>query len=112
MSRTELHIGTMREVNLKGLTIEEWCQRKCESINYYELPSYAKNYTELMLNLFYEEYIIINSKLYALEDQECEDASISKITKNEDGSYSYIMGFHNGGTCLLECLEESLKEFT
>ena len=27
----ELHIGTIKEVDMQGLTVEEWCQKECEN---------------------------------------------------------------------------------
>jgi hypothetical protein len=32
------------------------------------------------------------------------------LTKNEDGTISFIGQFYNGGTCLDEMLEEALDE--
>ena len=45
-----------------------------------------------------------------IEDNEEEDTEdISILTPNNDGTYSYIMQFYNGGTCLSEMLEDGIK---
>lgn len=79
MSEMERHIGKIRKVDLVNYTIEEWCEKKCKSIG-------------IGLDECYKSY---------------EDISI--LTPNNDGTYSYIMQFYNGGACLSEMLEDGIK---
>ena len=65
-----------------------------------------------MLNDPYPAIVIeVNDVLWEIiEDKEEEDTQdISILTPNNDGTYSYIMQFYNGGTCLNEMLEDSIK---
>lgn len=44
-----------------------------------------------------------------IEDKEEEDSEdISILIPNSDGTYSYIMQFHNGGTCLKEMVGDGI----
>lgn len=54
----------------------------------------------------------VNGELYHIEDEELEEGNYSSITENEDGTYSYIEEFWNGGTDLVECLERSLSKLS
>lgn len=111
MSRIELHIGTVKKVDTQGLTIEEWCQRECEKLGVTELTYGNSNYLEVLADITkYNRFLKIKDKLYEITDAEYEDDDIYEMYPNEDGSYSYVMRFYNGGTCLSECLEWGLNE--
>lgn len=111
MSRIELHIGTVKKVDTQGLTIEEWCQRECEKLGVTELTYGNSNYFEVLADITkYNKFLKIKDKLYEITDVEYEDDDIYEMYPNEDGSYSYVMRFYNGGTCLSECLEWKLNE--
>lgn len=111
MSRVELHIGTIKEVDTQGLTIEEWCKKECEnSFEIKHLGIFNCYYDFLMSLTDYRKYIVLNDKIYKIDDKEYEDDDIYEMYPNEDGSYSYVMRFYNGGTCLSECLEWKLNE--
>lgn len=45
-----------------------------------------------------------------IEHEEDEYADIIKTWKNEDGTISFVAEFYNGGTCLVEVLDDSLKK--
>ena len=52
-----------------------------------------------------------DGELYEIiEDKDFSDDGdfISHITDNGDGTYTYLMSFYNGGTCLSEMLEDAL----
>lgn len=111
MSEMELHIGTIKEVDMQGLTIEEWCKKECEnSFEITHLGIFNCYYDFLMSLTNHRKYIVLNDKIYRIDDKEYEDDYIYEMYPNEDGSYSYVMRFYNGGTCLSECLEEKLNE--
>lgn len=108
MSRTELHKGILRKVERNRLTLEELCEKICKELNidYYEGYTWYR-----LLRGECSDYVAHNGELYHIEDEEFEEGTYSSITKNEDGTYSYVEEFWNGGTCLLECLERSLQNF-
>lgn len=106
MSRTELHKGTLRKVERNGLTLEELCERICKALNIARYEQYDW-YRSLRAECW--DYVAHNGELYYIEDEEFEEGTYSSITKNEDGTYSYVEEFWNGGTDLIECLERSLS---
>lgn len=58
-------------------------------------------------------YLVHENKVYEVKDKELEGYSdIYTMYPNNDGSYSYIMKFYNGGTCLSECLLSKLNNLT
>lgn len=108
MSRTELHRGTLRKVERNGLTLNELCEKICKELHidhYWEYDWYRNLREEC------SDYVAHNGELYRIEDEEFEEGTFHSITKNEDGTYSYIEEFWNGGTDLVECLERSLNKF-
>lgn len=106
MSRTELHKGILRKVERNGLTLEELCEKICKELNidYYEGYTWYR-----LLKEECSDYVAHNGELYYIEDEEFEEGTYSSIIKNEDGTYSYVEEFWNGGTDLVECLERSLN---
>lgn len=111
MSEMERHIGKIKKVDLNNYTVEGWCEQKCKTLKI-ELGAYYKTYKEALLNDPYPAIMIeVNDVLWeVIEDKEEEDTQdISILTPNNDGTYSYIMQFYNGGTCLNEMLEDSIK---
>ena len=109
MSRTELHKGILRKVERNGLTLEELCEKICKKLNidHYEGYTWYRN-----LRGECSDYVAHDGELYHIEDEELEEGNYSSITENEDGTYSYIEEFWNGGTDLVECLERSLSRLS
>lgn len=111
MSEVELHIGTLKEVDTQGLTVEEWCKKECEKLGVTELTYGNSNYFEVLDDITnYSKFLISNNKLYEIIDSKYEDTDIYEMYPNVDGSYSYVMRFYNGGTCLSECLQNKLDK--
>lgn len=111
MSGMERHIGKIKKVDLNNYTVEGWCEQKYKTLKI-ELGAYYRTYKEALLNDPYPAIVIeVNDVLWEIiEDKEEEDTQdISILTPNNDGTYSYIMQFYNGGTCLNEMLEDSIK---
>ncbi|MFY7886670.1 MAG: hypothetical protein ACOVOV_17700 [Dolichospermum sp.] len=117
MSRTEFHTGRLYPVKIEtsleetcksianrhGIELgEDWQEDFRENFNEYEYK--RKRVTE--------EYFIHGEKLYRVIDHvESEDADyFMKLSRNSDGSISFMGQFYNGGTCFSEMLEESLEE--
>lgn len=104
MSEMETHVGTLREIDLGGLTLEEKCKELCDQHNV-KMANYYKCYQELLEDMLDDWYIVLNGVLYRIDDKEVDDDYCCQITENNDGSLSYYARFYNGGTCLIECLE-------
>lgn len=110
MSEIERHVGKVKKVNLNNYTIEGWCEQKCKALGI-KLNTYYETYEETLLNYYPAIVFEVNGVLWEIiEDNKEEDVEhISFLTPNNDGTYSYIMQFYNGGTCLNEMLEDSIK---
>lgn len=110
MSKIERHTGKIKKVDLNNYTVEGWCERKCKELGI-ELDTYYKTYKEALLNDPYPAIVIeLDDELWEVIEDKEEEASedISILIPNSDGTYSYIMQFHNGGTCLNEMLEDGI----
>lgn len=110
MSETERHIGRVRKVDLKGLSIEEWCKAKCEELGIEKLEKWYDTYEDALLIELWEKFVKVDGDLWeVIEDRQedyYEDLSIIKL--NEDGTLDYTIQFYNGRTCLSEMLEEGI----
>jgi hypothetical protein len=111
MSELERHIGKIKKVDLDNYTVEGWCEKKCKSIGL-GLGEHYESYKEALLLEPYPAIVIeVDNTLWeVIEDKEEEDTEdMSILIPNNDGTYSYIMQFYNGGTCLSEMLEDGIK---
>lgn len=118
MSEVELHTGFLIEVNTRGLTVEEWIKRWVDNYLDTNKCSYYSdhrgdpdfNYTDAFYDLtYYNPYIITRNKIFKVYDHLQESDFICDINKNDNGEYTYIAQFYNGGTCLTEVLGNKLK---
>ena len=111
MSQTETHFGKLRKVEIpQGQTLEQWCREKCEVEGYPEIATYNDNWLEQFRDVFHEKYFFVGNEIWeAFDHHETEDDDIYHLQENEDGTLTFIMQFYNGGTCLTECIEESLE---
>lgn len=118
MSEIELHTGILKEVNTRGLTVEEWIKRWVDNYLDTNKCSYYSdhrgdpdfNYTDAFYDLtYYNPYIITKDKIFKVYDNLLESDFICDINKNDNGEYTYITQFYNGGTCLTEVLGNKLK---
>lgn len=109
MSYVKLHTGTLTKVNIRGLTVEEYCKHLCEKYGY-EIAYEGDTYIETLMDAD-DTYKVLNGELYKCDDiQHPEDDSyLVNIRSNKDGTYEYIAQFYNGGTCLDEVLEKGIK---
>lgn len=104
MSWDEHHFGKLVKVEYSG-SIEEFCK----SIINKPLTIYD-TYKEWLVSDY--EYIITNDCIYKiLEDYRSDDCYGTYLIPNEDGSINFFSSFYNGGTCLLEELEEALSKY-
>ena len=109
MSDYETHYGTLREIDLGGLTLEEKCKELCNQHNI-ELNDWYMSYKYMLEDRLSNWYIILNNKIYRIDDNEVDNDYYCILNENEDGSYNYYAHFYNGGTCLEECLEDELNK--
>lgn len=109
MSETEIHIGKVRRIDLNGIPVATWCENKCKELGI-KLESWYDDYIDALQFETYRSgsdvfYLVRGNKVYEVEDKEYEGYNdISEVYPNNDGSYSYVMKFYNGGTDLNECL--------
>lgn len=118
MSETVRHIGKLREIELEGLTPEQWIENECERLGV--IDKYGDGAITALNDYHYGKgdmggcykYIVANGRLFEVLQDRAEDdyEEISILTPNADGTYSYVMQFYNGGACLEEMLECELKK--
>jgi hypothetical protein len=117
MSYTEFHTGKLYPVKIEN-NLEDTCRKIAKRFdidlgedwkeefrdNFNEYANKRKRATE--------EYFIHGEKLYRVIDhEESEDNEyFMKLSRNENGSLSFIGQFYNGGTCFSEMLEEALDD--
>lgn len=111
MSDYETRIGTLRKTELSvDEVVYNWLKEN-EKPKYYTLP---KDNLELFRDELYGKYIVLNDIVFEIiNDKELWDDDIYELTKNKDGTYSYILRYYNGGCDFDEALEtayENIKE--
>jgi len=117
MSQTEFHTGRLYPVRLTG-TLEETCRAIATRHNIELGEDWQEDFRENFNEYEYkrervtEEYFIHGEKLYrVIEHEESDDEEyFMKLSRNENGSLSFIGQFYNGGTCFSEMLEEALDD--
>lgn len=107
MSEVVHYKGKLEYLNkLPNETLEEQCKRiliENEFIN--PVSSMCFEYSELLLDYFYNEYIIYGEDLFKVISQEDVDSDNIFIVKNNgDGTYDYEVMYYNGGCGLSEAL--------
>lgn len=119
MSYTELHKGYINEVDLLGLTIDEYCLQACESfkLDFKRIEDVFNAYAEYLSQQTPKQYLIHNkdyTRLFIAYDQEYKldryinELSEVKFIKKYD--YEYLTAFYNGGTCIWEVLDEYVEK--
>jgi len=110
MSYTETHIGKLKKVETQG-NIEHWCQAYCCREGFDKLATYNDNWIEQFKDHFYDKFLVTENAVYEKFDHiEVYESDVYHMQKNPDGTYTFVMQFYNGGTCLDECLEEGLQK--
>lgn len=110
MSYTETHVGKLRKVET-GSNIEHWCQTYCHTKGIHELSSYNDDWIQQFKDEFYQKFVVLEDEVYEIFDHiETEEGDVYHLQENQDGTYTFVMQFYNGGTCLDECLTEKLSK--
>jgi hypothetical protein len=107
MSETVHYRGTLTEVDMfDNESLEDQCKRILGDI---KLPSYYKSYQEMLLDEFYEGYIIDDNALYLVEKESYEPNEDIFCSKgNEDGTISFEVRYYNGGCGFNEAIKRAL----
>lgn len=120
MNYTVIHIGTLREVDLAGMTPQEWAKRELDRVGRGDKPFYVGPEPDYVMTLnkrrpfnpdegfgqyIEEKFIEYEGRLFEiLQDRTREGGYISQLRSNPDGTYDYTMEFYNGETTLAEML--------
>lgn len=113
MSYTELHTGKFKIV-AKGVDEINTYVKENNLANKVERQEYNGKVSYYIDDN--KEYDIVNVKnvpvmiKYDYHTEEEAHDFVSHMDKDQDGSYNFIMMFHNGGTCLSEMLAYELKD--
>ena len=103
MSYTEFHSGKLIKISDNA---EEYADKMIEQI-----PEYFNSKLEYLIYENDNKYFKFNNKLFEIVDHfKSDDSDFFQVTENPDGTFSFVGSFYNGGTCLLECLEDELNE--
>jgi len=117
MSYTEFHSGKLFPVKIEK-NLEETCRIIAKRFD----VELGEDWKEDFLDHFDEyvnkknhkpeEYFIHGEKLYRVIDHVESDTedTFMKLSRNHDGSLSFVGSFYNGGTCFSEMMEEALDE--
>jgi hypothetical protein len=107
MSEFEKHIGRIRKVDLGFQQPDEWAKKECEKRGI-TLSDYD-SYVRALVNYYYPpQFVEIKGELYEIVKRsmiDYDDSFCVIISKNEQESV-FITEFDNGGTSLIEMLEE------
>lgn len=102
--------GELIPVDLEGKTVEEKAYSlvpEDKRVNVTEFYESALEYITLEMNYYFDK---ISGTLFEIsvieEDLDC----FMEITKHDDGSYSFMTRFYNGGTHLGEMLDDGFEE--
>ena len=110
MSDYETHYGTLKKIDLEGLTLEEKCKELCDQHSVKLNDFGCTSYVSLLRDRLYDWYVILKGVLYSITDHTIDNDYYCILNENEDGSYNYYAHFYNGGTYLEECLEDELNK--
>lgn len=105
MSYTETHQGCL--IPVTSGDPEEFAKKYIVDVEDRQLSEYD-TYLEMLLEEYYNNFIMINNKLYSIQDNELEEANWHQY--NSDGSIDYCIQFYNGGASFTEALKYELED--
>lgn len=112
MSHMEFHAGRLKELNLRGNSVEDWCKLQCEVEGTKELtaPTWVEQFTWSSPRS--KDYVVVGDHVYYLAEHFAGDDMDyeMRLFPQEDGTISFVGQFYNGGTCFEEMIEEALTE--
>lgn len=106
MSEVVHYKGKLEYLNkLPNETLEEQCKRILENNGLNDVAFTYFNYSETLLDYFYNEYVIYNENVYKVISQEYVYSDDVFIVKNNgDTTYDYEVMYYNGYCGLSEAL--------
>lgn len=111
MSEYKRNIGQVKKIDLKGLTVEEWCENRCKELKLTK-ESWHNSYEELYKEKADESYVISKDTVWKVTASMYSDPYDEIFTAYQlsDGTYRFITQYHNQCTCLWEILENNLYD--
>jgi hypothetical protein len=106
MSYTEIHTGRIKKIPFDSTYSNE------EKIEAMKNMGYEFSYIEDDFSYAESEnndFMKIGDDYYSVIEHQQLEEGYCIVNKNDDGSLSYSTSFYNGGTCLEEMLEDSIK---
>ena len=108
MSEQQTQRGKFKEIDLKGKTIEEYCEEYCTSRG--KVKSHYETWREFFFDMYWDKFFVVNDRLFQIiAVEKLDSVKYTQIDKEENGVYSFYSTFYDGGTCLTECLEDKLE---
>lgn len=105
MSTTVAYQGKMKPVDLKGLTVDNWIQKKLGRTVLETSDSWIaeliEEYYGKSKSYFYDSESEI---LYKVKRVELEPESIMVANRKSDGSIDFLLSYYNGGCSFDEAL--------
>ena len=103
MSEQEFYKGKLKPTNQ---TPEEFCEQEGVS-----LASWNDSWEEQVNDTFYKDAVVIENQVFIVE-KEIQDPydNVFEATKNEDGSYDFIVKYYNGGCGFNEAIDYALDK--
>lgn len=112
MSDYENYVGTLKPINMNGLSLNEKCAEilKKKYNTEFDENSYYENELDQLKEVSDDKYYanLEDEQLFKVKKKSVED--ISYIKKNKDGSYDFVVSYYNGGTYFDEVITEAIEE--
>lgn len=109
MSEQQTKNGIFKEIDLQGKTIEDWCKEYCLANNMTN-KHIDESWKEYLFDARWEEFFIVKDRLFqVVKVNDLDNSYYTQIDKLDDNTYSFYSTYYDGGTYLIECLEDELK---
>lgn len=105
MSEVVTYKGRLTPIDLQGEELDLWIQQK---LGWTELKDYFDGWIDAICDELYEHYLYDPSSgvLYEMERRELDPESFVHAVREQDGSFSFVMSYYNGGVSFTEAAEE------
>ena len=111
MSDYKRKIGQVEKIDLKGLTVEEWCESRCKELGLVK-ESWHNSYESLYKDKADESHVISKDTVWKvtanMDSSPYNDLFI--VYPLNDSTYRYITQYHNSCASLWEMLEDNLYD--
>lgn len=113
MSETVIHIGKLKKLEI-STSIEDWAANLCKTeYNCQKLSNWTTNWIEELMELSRNRFVIVDDNVFEVLEDDCNGNydDIFEMKQNDDGTFSYILQYHNGGCCYSEAIEEAYNKY-